>query len=76
MLSEVKSTGSYRTNSNQLIVRFTSDCDVTNTGFRAVISAVENEGSVPKTTTVPSEVTPTTLPMETTQTINCELTDL
>jgi len=69
VLSEVKSTGSYRTNSNQLIVRFTSDCDVTNTGFRTVISAVENEGSKPQTTTtLPSEIT--TLPMETTQTIN------
>ena len=63
VVAEVKSTGSYRTDSNQILLRFTTDCDVSNTGFRAVISAVED--SKPQTTTTsPSDIV--TLPLETT----------
>ena len=92
VVAEVKSTGSYQTDSNQLLLRFTTDCDVSNTGFRAVISAVENEDSVPETTTSSLETTTTlqeattssqeitdtspleitALPLETTESINCE----
>ena len=71
VVAEVKSTGSYRTDSNQLLLRFTTDCDVSNLGFRAVISAEENE--IPQIPTT-SPLDTTTSSLETT-TSSLETTD-
>ena len=77
LLAEVNSVGKYQTDSNQLLIIFHSDCDLSMRGFRAVVSVVEID--VPQTTTTaPLETTAATLQttaasLETTESIPCKL---
>ena len=76
LLAEVSSVGNYQTDSNQLLVLFNSDCDLSMRGFRAVVSVVEID--VPQTTnaeplqTTAAPLQTTTTPLETTDSILCK----
>ena len=43
VVSEIRSVGPVKTNTNQLLVEFRSDCDGSFTGFRGVLTAVALE---------------------------------
>ena len=41
LISEISGLETVETNTNNLMIKFQSDCDVTMSGFRAVVSAVK-----------------------------------
>ena len=65
IIEEVTSTKIIETETNQLLVIFTSDCDTARRGFKAVIKAVRMKdlpetSTVQRTTTVRPKLTTTT----------------
>ena len=46
LITEVSGLGTIKTNTNNLLVVFRSDCDSSFAGFRAVLKAVENYDTV------------------------------
>ena len=65
LISEVSGLGTTETNTNNLMINFQSDCDVTMSGFRAVVSTFKRndvqETTLPVATTDIPETTQTTM---------------
>ena len=64
LISEISAVGTTETNTNNLLLRFRSDCDSTFSGFRAVLTAVKKinlqETTSPVASTNLPETTKTT----------------
>merc|ERR1719317_1373609 len=52
LLSQVLGLGTTETNTNNLMIKFQSDCDVTMSGFRAVLTAVKKNNAHETTSSV------------------------
>ena len=65
LISEISGLETVETNTNNLLIKFQSDCDVTMSGFRAVLTAVKRN-DVQETT---SSVAITNIPQTTQSTV-------
>jgi len=73
LVSDVTGLGITETNTNNLMIKFQSDCDVTMSGFRAVLTAVEKNNNH-ETTSSASDLPKTTQSTLDTTTYNPEKT--
>jgi len=73
LVSDVTGVGTTETNTNNLMIKFQSDCDVTMSGFRAVLTAVEKNNNH-ETTSSASDLPKTTQSTLDTTTYNAEKT--
>ena len=68
VVSEVKAVGHVHTHTNQLLVEFRSDCDISLDGFRGVLTTVKSKDNQNvSTSSMSTSPVPTTKVYETTQ---------